>query len=114
MDKLDASSTSIWEDLFLYRMSLIEEKLSPPGGYREMLLEEGYMGRVSIWNDTCDFFNEVVTYRVAWCVRSLMSGMLLRMRTFCLRENSFHYSYVDTPDHIVQSAKSCPSRGPLD
>ena len=63
MDKLDASSTSIWEDLFPYRMSLIEEKLSPPGGYREMSLEEGYMGRVSIWNDTYDFFKEVVTYQ---------------------------------------------------
>lgn len=63
MDKLDASSTNIWEDLFPYRMSLIEEKLSPPGGYREMSLEEGYMGRVSIWNDTYDFFKEVVTYQ---------------------------------------------------
>lgn len=42
MNKLNAGSTSVWEDLFLYRMSLIEEKLSPPESSRHVL-EEGYM-----------------------------------------------------------------------
>lgn len=61
MQKLD--KTSLWWDLLPYRMRLVEEKLAPPGGYREYSLDVGYMGRVSIWEDTVEDFREVVTLR---------------------------------------------------
>lgn len=66
MDKAEDMkyTRTMWDDLVPYRMHLIEEKLSPPGGYRETSLDVGYMGRVSIWNDTCEEFKELTTYRI--------------------------------------------------
>jgi len=70
---------------------MIEEKLVSPGDCREVPLEVGYVGRVSIWNDMVEDFKEIVTFRHgAWSVTLGSFGMRLRMRNFWLSDLKLH------------------------
>ena len=53
----------MWDDLIAYLYHLVEAKPDPPGNL-SMPHVVGYMGRVSIWNDTYEEFKELTTYRI--------------------------------------------------